>query len=457
MPARRRALTALMGHALSGGVLLLQVPLAQGAGVLAVRVWPARDYTRVTLELDAPLQFSHQLVTEPHRLVVDLQGVNLDSAMRDLVSKVRSDDPWIAGVRAGQYRPGVMRIVFDLRDVVRPRLFELEPAGPYRYRLVIDLLPVAEPDALALLLGQIDDPLESLIASRSAPSGAPSWRQLPSGPPDGPAQSGGGRNAEPPASEGRSAGAVPSNRAQQEALSRREATLRRFTIALDPGHGGEDPGAIGPAGTYEKDVVLAIARKVRQRLREVPEIQVYMTRDADFFVPLSQRVARARAVSADLFVSIHADAFVQPQARGASVFVLSDSSASSMGARWLASRENRADLVGGAAPASANQEAARILIDMSRTAQISQSRHLGTVMLSELRQVGALHKAAVEQAGFAVLRSPDMPSVLVETAFISNPEEERKLRDPVEQGRIADALARGIVAYVRRLALRGRT
>jgi N-acetylmuramoyl-L-alanine amidase len=434
MPARRRALSALIGGALSGSTLLLTLPLAHGAGVLAVRVWPARDYTRVTLELDAPLQYSHQVIPEPHRLVVDLQGVNLDAAMRDLVSKVRSDDPWIAGVRAGQFRPGVMRIVFDLREIVRPRLFELEPAGPYRYRLVIDLLPLAEPDALALLLGQIDDPLEGLIASRSS-SVQPST-----------------------AIDRPETGAAPAQTwGRQEPAIRPQAALRRFTIALDPGHGGEDPGAIGPAGTYEKDVVLAIARKVRERLREFPDIQVYMTRDADFFVPLSQRVARARAVSADLFVSIHADAFVQPQARGASVFVLSDSSASSMGARWLASRENRADLVGGAAPASANQEAARILIDMSRTAQINQSRQLGSIVLGELRRVGVLHKAAVEQAGFAVLRAPDMPSVLVETAFISNPEEERKLRDSAEQARIADALARGIVAYVRRLPMRGRT
>ncbi|MFN5511740.1 MAG: N-acetylmuramoyl-L-alanine amidase [Burkholderiales bacterium] len=435
MPARRRVLSWLARGGLSGGVLLLTLPLAHAASVLAVRVWPARDYTRVTLELDAPIEHQHQLLNDPPRLVVDLHGVNLDAAMRDLVSKVRPDDPWIAVVRAGQFRAGVTRVVFDLREMVRPRLFELEPIGPYRHRLVIDLYPLTEPDALTLLLGQVDDPLEGLIASRIE-DGQATARQRPE-----------------PARAAPRAPAADDNTPKNAA----RPPERWFTIAIDPGHGGEDPGAIGPAGTYETDVVLAIARRVRELLREHAGLRVFMTRDADFFVPLSVRVAKARAVSADLFVSIHADAFVQPQARGASVFVLSDSSASSMGARWLASRENRADLVGGTAPAGANREAASVLIDLSRTAQITQSRRLGTSVLGELRQVGALHKVAVEQAGFAVLRAPDMPSILVETAFISNPDEERKLRDPTEQNRIAHALVRGVLAYVRRLPPRSTT
>jgi len=439
MPARRRALSRIVRGGVSGGVLLLTLPLAQAASVLAVRVWPARDYTRVTLELDAPIEHQHQLLDGPPRLVVDLHGVNLDAAMRDLVSKVRSDDPWIAMVRAGQFRVGVTRVVFDLRAVVRPRLFDLEPIGPYRHRLVIDLYPQTEPDALTLLLGQVDDPLEGLIASRIDD------------------ELGTGRSAPKPAPTASLAPAPITSAVERTARAQAPAATRWFTIALDPGHGGEDPGAIGPAGTYEKDVVLAIARQARDLLREHPGIRVFMTRDADFFVPLSVRVAKARAVSADLLVSIHADAFVQPQASGASVFVLSDSSASSMGARWLASRENRADLVGGTAPASANREAASVLIDLSRTAQINQSRRLGTSVLGELRQVGKLHKVAVEQAGFAVLRAPDMPSILVETAFISNPDEERKLRDPTEQNRIAHALVRGVLAYVRRLPPRGTT
>lgn len=439
MPARRRALSWIVRGGVSGGVLLLALPLAQAASVLAVRVWPARDYTRVTLELDAPIEHQHQLLDDPPRLVVDLHGVNLDAAMRDLVSKVRSDDPWIAVVRAGQFRVGVTRVVFDLRAMVRPRLFDLEPIGPYRHRLVIDLYPQTEPDALTLLLGQVDDPLEGLIASRIDD------------------ELGTGRSAPKPAPTASLAPAPITSAVERTARAQAPAATRWFTIALDPGHGGEDPGAIGPAGTYEKDVVLAIARQARDLLREHPGIRVFMTRDADFFVPLSVRVAKARAVSADLFVSIHADAFVQPQASGASVFVLSDSSASSMGARWLASRENRADLVGGTAPASANREAASVLIDLSRTAQINQSRRLGTSVLGELRQVGKLHKVAVEQAGFAVLRAPDMPSILVETAFISNPDEERKLRDPTEQNRIAHALVRGVLAYVRRLPPRGTT
>lgn len=414
MSARRRALNAL-----AGGALLMRLPQAHSAAVLAVRVWPARDYTRITLELNAPLQHSHQVLADPPRLVVDLRGVDLDGAMRDLVAKVKSDDPYIAAVRTGQYRPGVMRIVFDLREPVRPELLALEPIGPYRHRLVVDLYPIRDPlslhapDTLASLIERLDDPLESLIASRQLD------RDL--------------------------------GRELDREVDRAQASARRFTIALDPGHGGEDPGAIGPEGTLEKDVVLAIARRVRVHLREHPGVQVLMTRDADYFVPLSVRVAKARSVQADLFVSIHADAFVQAQARGASVFVLSEHSASSMGARWLASRENRADLIGGIAPMQAHAEAAPVLIDLSRTAQISQSRRLGSTVLGELQQLGPLHKVKVEQAGFAVLRTPDMPSILVETAFISNPQEEQKLRDPLEQERIARALTRGILAYVRRL------
>lgn len=412
MPSRRRTLGAF-----AAGALALRLSPVEAAAVVAVRVWPARDYTRVTLELDAPLQHRHELLADPPRLVIDLHGVDLDAAMRQLVARVRPDDPFIAAVRTGQYRPGVMRIVLDLREPVRPHVMALEPIGPYRHRLVVDLHPLHAADALAPLLSRLDDPLQSLIADLQDET-----------------------TARVSAAGGESGLRGP----------------RRITIALDPGHGGEDPGAIGPDGTQEKDVVLSIARKVRLALQHHPELRILMTRDSDYFVPLQNRVAKAQAAQADLFVSIHADAFVQPQARGASVFVLSERGASSLGARWLASRENLADRIGGLLPTALNTEAASVLMDLSHTAQWTQSRRLGTTVLGELKQIGPVHKARVEQAGFAVLRTPDMPSILVETAFISNPDEERKLRDPMEQSRIAQALSRGIAAYARRLPPRAK-
>ncbi len=220
------------------------------------------------------------------------------------------------------------------------------------------------------------------------------------------------------------------------------------TIAIDPGHGGEDPGAVGANGTYEKDVVLAIARHLRDRIAVEPNLRPYMTRDDDFFVPLSARVSKARRVQADLFVSIHADAFVNPLARGASVYVLSEGGASSSAARWLARKENDADLIGGVDLNRRNREVAKLLLALSTTAQIKDSSNLGRIVLGQLGAVGRLHKPAIEQASFAVLKAPDIPSILVETAFISNPQEERRLSEPGYQERIADAIYKGIRHYL---------
>ena len=222
---------------------------------------------------------------------------------------------------------------------------------------------------------------------------------------------------------------------------------RLIIVALDPGHGGEDPGAIGPTGLREKDVVLAIALQLRDKLNAVPNMRVMMTRDEDFFVPLHERVRKARRVQADLFVSIHADAFMRPEARGASVFALSESGATSAAARWMAQRENAADLVGGVNVAVKDAQVMRAMLDMSTAAQIKDSLKLGQEVLRPLGKVGRLHKPRVEQAGFAVLKAPDVPSILVETAFISNPQEEALLRDPDYQAELVDALATGIRRY----------
>ena len=427
---RRRFLTGA-----PGALLAFELRAAHGATVVAVRVWPARDYTRVTLELDEPLRTSHFTVADPPRLVVDLEGVDTDPALRDLVAKVQANDPYIAAVRVGQNRPRVTRLVFDLKTPVAAQVFTLAPIAVYRHRLVLDLHPALPPDPLAELIAQGREAAVPPAAAQPSPPASPPAPQRPRA--DGPGD-------DPLAALIRDRDPAARSRPVPPAVS------RLITIAIDPGHGGEDPGAVGRYGTLEKDVVLAVAFRLRERIAAEPNMRAYMTRDSDFFVPLATRVNKARAVQADLFVSIHADAFVLPNARGSSVFVLSDRSASSVGARWLASRENRADLIGGVNLPKRSREVAHVLLDLSTTAQIKESKRLGQSVLGELRGVGELHKDGVEQAAFAVLRAPDIPSILVETAFISNPDEERKLRDVRYQSRLADAIFAGIRAHFRR-------
>jgi N-acetylmuramoyl-L-alanine amidase len=458
---RRQAL-ATLGR--GGGALVLLLTFARRAGaagptIVAVRVWPAREYTRVTIESDAALSARHGLTGAPHRLTVDIDGLDLADSLRGLVGKVRPDDPYIAGVRVGQYQPRVVRLVFDLKQPVRPQQFALDPVAAYRHRLVLDLYPVQEQDPLLALLSDrerdregaearasraLQDALDELIArvdrpaAASAPDGTPASAPpspLPSLPPT-------------PAPTERPPGPLPVPppvAAAPPAPAQPGRTDRLAIVALDPGHGGEDPGAIGPTGLREKDVVLAISLMLRDRLLQIPNVRVMMTRDADFFVPLGERVAKARRVQADLFVSIHADAFIRPEARGASVFALSTRGASSASARWMAQRENLSDQVGGVAVASVkDRQVLQAMLDMSTTAQIRDSLKVGQEILVRIGQVGRLHKPRVEQAGFAVLKAPDIPSILVETAFISNPQEEARLRDPAYRRQLVDALAAGI-------------
>ena len=440
--------------------LLLQIPLrdARAAVIVAVRVWPARDYTRVTLELDRPLGFRHSLLANPYRLLVDLEGVDIDGEIRDLVAKVKSDDPYIAAVRVGQHKPGIVRMVFDLRSEVSPQLFALEPVANYRHRLVIDLHPIVAPDPLIALLEQQRqeseavrdvDPLAPLIGEtrrRATPSPAspdPLATLLASRLGRGdPAEGGGSRGGAAPVQNGRRSSAAKRPPAP--------AAERLFTIAIDAGHGGEDPGAIGRRGTREKDVVLAIAAELRQLVRSEPGMRAFMTREGDYFVPLARRVEKARRVSADLFVSIHADAFVNPDARGASVYVLSDRGATSTAARWLARQENRADKVGGMMVTSRvrDSQARSLLAEMTANGKILASSRLGRTVLRELGGVANLHKPSLERAGFAVLTAPDIPSILVETAFISNPSEEKRLADPRYQRSVARAIFRGLRTYL---------
>jgi N-acetylmuramoyl-L-alanine amidase len=415
-------------HLLQGGSLVLLLGAAQiarGASVVAVRVWPAPEYSRLTIESDARLSSTQIVMSQPPRLLVDVRQLELAPQLQELVAKVNPADPFIAAIRAAQHGPGVVRLTIDLKQPAVPQVFTLTPVAAYQHRLVLDFYPV-----------QAVDPLEALIAERLKDEAA----RPPTAPdPLGDLIAEQLKRPHPPAG------------ASAEARPRPSKTDRLIIVALDPGHGGEDPGAVGPAGTREKDVVLRIAHRLRERINNTVingnPMRAFLTRDADFFVPLHERVQKARRVQADLFVSIHADAFITPTARGASVFALSEGGASSTTARWIANKENRADLIGGVNVKSHDRSVAHALLDMSTTAQINDSLKLGSALLGEIGNVGRLHKPRVEQAGFAVLKAPDIPSVLVETAFISNPEEETRLRSDAYQEQLSDAIMRGINRY----------
>ena len=451
-------------------VLLLGTQhLARGASIVAVRVWPAPDYTRVTIESDTTLTARQQMVGSPPRLAVDIEGIDLNPALRELVAKVKSDDPFINGIRIGQNAPGVVRMVIDLKQDALPQVFALAPVAAYQHRLVLDLHPAREIDPLeALIADRLKDDAQSRGATAAAQSAVANAPQPATPAPTAPAHDALGeliaRQAQkppvdapkPPVATESIAQAARPPAAKPQNLPSPGASRpgRLITVAPDPAHGGEDPGAIGPGGTREKDIVLRVAHLLRDRINAASvngsPMRAFLTRDADFFVPLHVRVQKARSVQADLFVSIHADAFTVPTARGASVFALSDKGASSSAARWLANKENSADLIGGVNVQTRDRHVQRVLLDMSTTAQINDSLKLGSALLGEIGNVGRLHKPRVEQAGFAVLKAPDIPSVLVETAFISNPEEEAKLRSSAYQEQLADALMRGISRYFAR-------
>ncbi|GAA6143653.1 N-acetylmuramoyl-L-alanine amidase [Hydrogenophaga sp. 5NK40-0174] len=467
-PNRRQALKA--------GTLVLLLgarEIAWGASVVAVRIWPADEYTRVTIESDGKLEVLQTMVNDARHLAVDIQGLDLVDGLGDMSGKLRSDDPNIRSINVSARGKGVARLNIQLKQAANPQVFHLKPVAAYQHRLVMDLYPAKVPDPLEELIaqrleeidasseraarllgldvdavrgrGQVrhagradavqDDPIAALLAEREESTSGPGGK-----PPSRVAQ-----GEEPGNGERRRSGSASKTRPDQVAVD------RLIIVALDPGHGGEDPGAIGPGGTQEKDVVLQIAKRLEARLNDTRikgnPVRAFLTRDADFFVPLYARVKKAQRVKADLFISLHADAFFKPDPQGASVFALSTKGASSATARWMAEKENAADKVGGLNVRSNDATVQRALLDMSTTAQIKDSLKLGSAVLGEVGQVGKLHKPRVEQAGFAVLKAPDIPSVLVETAFISNPDEEARLRSEAYQNQLADAIHKGIVRY----------
>ncbi|MDR2506870.1 MAG: N-acetylmuramoyl-L-alanine amidase [Candidatus Accumulibacter sp.] len=438
----RRELIRFAGASL----LLLVTPRGHTAvksEIVAVRVWPAADYTRVTIEHSAPVKFSHFTIGSPDRLVVDLENIDFNSILQGMGNKISPNDPNIKLLRAGQFKPGIVRLVMELKNQVKPQVFVLTPIGHYGYRLVLDVYPLEPPDPLLqlikknnLLLDEDTLPEETVPQENAPPSPTQPQDQV---------QAQSQVQAPPPAQ--------PQAQVQQAQAQARPETSARpvikrlVTIMLDPGHGGEDPGAVGRRGSYEKNITLALAARLKAKIDAEPNMRAVLTRDSDYFVPLQMRVQKARQIRADLFISIHADAFIRPEAKGSSVFILSEKGASSSAARYLAQKENEADLIGGVNLGAADPMLARTLLDLSQTVTISDSLKVGKAVLSEIGNINHLHKGHVEHAGFAVLKAPDIPSILIETAFISNPDEEKRLNNAAYRNEMATAIFSGIRKY----------
>lgn len=422
----------------SSTLLLSLAPwqIAKGARMVDVRMWPAEEYTRVTLEYDTLLNFKYFFVrsSTPLRLVVDIKGLELTAQLQKQIAAVKPDDPYIAAMRIGQFQPDTVRLVMDLKTDVKPEVFQLQPFANYKYRLVFDIYPVNPTDEISKLLAgreegselveNPDDPLGSLIAGLGKEPEEPD-------------------KPEPP----QVAQNHPS-KPQKGTPKKPKKPKQRLIVVVDPGHGGEDPGAIGRGRNREKTVVLQIGRRLAALINADPNMKAIMTRNSDHFVSLGGRVAIARKAKAHLLVSIHADAWIKPTARGSSVFCLSERGATSAAARWLAKNQNESDLIGGVNIASVDRQVASVLVDMTSSWTINYSLGLGASVLNEMKSVNRLHKQHVEQAGFAVLKGQGIPSILVETAFISNPTEERLLINGRHQQKIAQAIYNGIKKQV---------
>lgn len=422
----------------SSTLLLSLAPwqIAKGARMIDVRMWPAEEYTRVTLEYDTPLNFKYFFVrsSTPLRLVVDIKGLELTAQLQKQIAAVKPDDPYIAAMRIGQFQPDTVRLVMDLKTDVKPEVFQLQPFANYKYRLVFDIYPVNPTDEISKLLAgreegsesveNPDDPLGSLIAGLGKEPEEPD-------------------EPEPP----QVAQSRPS-KPQKGTPKKPKEPKQRLIVVVDPGHGGEDPGAIGRGRNREKTVVLQIGRRLAALINADPNMKAIMTRNSDHFVSLGGRVAIARKAKAHLLVSIHSDAWIKPTARGSSVFCLSERGATSAAARWLAKNQNESDLIGGVNIASVDRQVASVLVDMTSSWTINYSLGLGASVLNEMKSVNRLHKQHVEQAGFAVLKGQGIPSILVETAFISNPTEERLLINGRHQQKIAQAIYNGIKKQV---------
>ncbi len=381
----------------------------------SARVWPAREYTRVTLESLKPISNDQMILKNPDRLVIDLHDIELNDDLKNLSTKILSSDPNIKQIRVAKFNSQVSRVVIELRAESKINIFSLKPAGSYKHRLVIDVYP------------RVDE-LMALVQDKEKKDITATKKEITLSPPS----------------------ETKKEKAIQEAPSSQSNKIptKKVVIAIDAGHGGEDSGARGASGSLEKNITLSIARKLKKEIDNDEQLRAVLTRDDDYFVPLHGRVIKARKLKADIFVSIHADAFTNPDAKGSSVFALSESGATSASARYLANKENESDLIGGVSLDDKDPMLAKTLLDLSQSATINDSVKLGNFVLDQLRDINDLHKSNVEQAGFAVLKSPDIPSILVETAFISNPKEEQILNSDEHQEILAKNILIGIKKYL---------
>ena len=474
--------TVILSVVLIAGMMASMMAHAAANTVTAARVWPAQDYTRITLEADKAIVYKMTLLKNPERVVIDIDKVDVDPALKALSEKVLGSDPYIAQVRVARYKPDTVRLVVDLKAEAKPAIFTLPPAGSYKHRLVLDIYPVKDP--LMSMLAELEQNAKPAEANTVMQTPQPQLIAEPKLLPHGnieqqivtqknevkpeiepamqevQAASVSSQNQQASAEAEKAATKAPEKAAEKTAFIPDSINLknipnantdnnwsRKITIAIDPGHGGEDPGAIGANGSREKDITLKVAKKLKARIDEDPNMRGVLTRDGDYFIPLHGRVMKARKLQADLFISIHADAFTNPAARGSSVFALSEKGATSASARYLAKKENESDLIGGVSLNVKDPVLARTLLDLSQTATINDSLKLGKAVLGQIGNINKLHKNHVEQAGFAVLKSPDIPSILVETAFISNPEEESRLNDDAYQDTLVNSILEGVKKY----------
>ena len=427
------------------GFLILTPAWANSAvNVTATRVWPAADYTRITIEASSEISQKMMMLKDPDRLVLDLEGVDLNANLKSLANAISPNDPYIKQVRVGNFKPNVVRVVIDLKTQIKPNIFMLQPAGQYNHRLVLDVYPLQDP--ILSVIDKANKLAEILPAPEAKPSELKPIEVKPAEPAPVVAEAKPEMKQEQKPIEAQVITEAPA----EKPITNKPATNksgRLITIAIDAGHGGEDPGAKGASGSNEKDITLGIAKKLKERIDAEPNMRGILTRDGDYFIPLHGRVVKARNMQADLFISVHADAFVRPDARGSSVFALSEKGATSASARYLAKKENESDLIGGVSLDDKDANLARTLLDLSQTATINDSLKLGKAVLTRTGEINTLHKGSVEQAGFAVLKSPDIPSILVETAFISNPEEERRLNDDGYREKLVEAIMSGVKKY----------
>lgn len=366
--------------------------------VKETRLWPAPDYTRITIESSAKINNDQMMLKNPERIVIDLKGISVNKALKDLSTKLKQNDPNILNIRVGQFTPKVSRIVIDLKKSARVKIFSLPPVAPYKDRLVIDVYPASN-DKLSNLLNKIE---KKQIEQKKTP-----------------------------------------------VIKEKPKKKKQVVVAIDAGHGGEDPGAIGKYGTKEKKIVLQIAKKLSKLINADPKMKAYLVRDSDYFIPLKKRVSKARKVKADIFISIHADAFRKRNVSGSSVFALSEKGATSAFAKFIANKENEADLIGGVSIDDKDPLLAKTLLDLSQSATINDSLKLANFVLKEIKKVNNLHKKYPEQAGFAVLKAPDIPSILIEAAFLSNPQEEKQLKTAKFQNKLAKAIYLGTKEYIK--------